>query len=97
MKNFFVKLGKDLKESFRKLIVSLKRRPHNIAFVMLLVSFVQYSFNLTDISNTTAQLMRQNMGLYSFVIMLFTTLPKRTACAIPAVLPLNREQTISPR
>ena len=74
MKNFFVKLGKDLKESFRKLLVSLKRRPHNIAFVMLLVSFVQYSFNLTDISNTTAQLMRQNMGLYSFVIMLFTTL-----------------------
>ena len=58
MKNFFVKLGKDLKESFRKLIVSLKRRPHNIAFVMLLVSFVQYSFNLTDI----------------FIIMLFTTL-----------------------
>lgn len=74
MKKFFVKLGKDLKESFRKLLVSLKRRPHNIAFVMLLISFVQYSFNLTDISNTTAQLMRQNMGLYSFVIMLFTTL-----------------------
>ncbi|MBQ9125191.1 MAG: hypothetical protein IJY13_00870 [Clostridia bacterium] len=74
MKKFFVKLGKDLKESFRKLLVSLKRRPHNIAFVMLLISFVQYSFNLTDISNTTAQLMRKNMGLYSFVIMLFTTL-----------------------
>lgn len=74
MKKFFVNLGKNLKESLRKLIVSLKRRPHNIAFVMLLISFVQYSFNLTAISNTTAQLMRPNMGLCSFVTMLFSTL-----------------------
>lgn len=74
MKKFFVKLGKDLKESCRKLLVSLKRSPHNIALVMLIISFVQYSLNLTSISNTTAQLMRPNMGLCSFVIMLFSTL-----------------------
>lgn len=74
MKKFLINIGKSLKESFRKLLVSLKRRPHNIAFVMLIVSFVQYSLNLTSISNTTAQLMRSNMGLCSFVIMLFSTL-----------------------
>ncbi len=74
MKKFFIKIGKNLKESFRKLLVSLKRSPQNIVFVMLLVSFVQYSLNLTSISNTTAQLMRPNMGLCSFIIMLFSTL-----------------------
>ena len=74
MKKFLINIGKSLKESLRKLLVSLKRRPHNIAFVMLLVSFLQYSLNLTVISNTTAQLMRSNMGLCSFVIMLFSTL-----------------------
>ena len=74
MKKFFVNLGKNLKESIRKLLVSLKRSPQDIALVMLMISFVQYSFNLTSISNTTAQLMRDNMGLCSFVTMLFTTL-----------------------
>ena len=73
-KKFFVKVGKSTKEFFRKLMVSLKRRPHNIALLMLAVSFIVYSFDLTKISNTTAYLDGNGMGLCEFAIMLFSTL-----------------------
>lgn len=75
-KDFFVKLGGNIKEFFRKLMVSLKRRPHNVALVMLAITFVVYSFNLTDVSNTTANLNLQNsgMGLCEFATMLFSIL-----------------------
>lgn len=73
-KEFFVAVGRSTKEFFRKLMVSLKRRPHNIALVMLAVSFVVYSFNLTKISNTTAYISGAGMGLCEFATMLFSTL-----------------------
>ena len=73
-KDFFVNVGKKTKEFFRKLMVSLKRRPHNIALVMLAISFVVYSFNLTKISNTTAYISGSEMGLCEFATMLFSTL-----------------------
>lgn len=71
---FFVKLGKSVKEFFRKLMVSLKRRPHNVALVMLLVCFIVYSFNLSAFSNTTALIQGGGMGLCEFAIMLFSLL-----------------------
>ena len=73
-KEFFVALGARIKEFFRKTMVSLKRRPHNIALVMLAVSFIVYSFNLTKISNTTAYISGAGMGLCEFATMLFSTL-----------------------
>lgn len=63
-----------MKEFFRKLMVSIKRRPQNIALVALVVAFVYYSFNLTKISDTTAKIQGQNMGLCGFVTMLFSLL-----------------------
>lgn len=58
------------KEFVRKFFVNLKRSPHNIAMVMMLVTFIIYSFNLTAISNTTAVVGLPNMGQCEFITML---------------------------
>lgn len=58
------------KEFVRKFFVSLKRNPHNIALVMMLVTFVFYSLNLTFVSYTSIFANRQNMGQCQFVSML---------------------------
>ncbi len=63
-----------MKEAIRKFIVSLKRKPQNIPLVMLMVSFVFYSFNLTNMSDTTAKIQGSGMGLCQFCIMLFSLL-----------------------
>ncbi|MGN0387047.1 MAG: hypothetical protein ACI4EX_14335 [Lachnospiraceae bacterium] len=63
-----------MKEFFRKMMVSLKRRPQNIPFFASIVAFVYYSFNLTQISNTTAKIQGANMGLCGFVTMLLSML-----------------------
>ncbi|MDO4197598.1 MAG: hypothetical protein Q4D13_01245 [Erysipelotrichaceae bacterium] len=86
---------KDFNETKRKFIVSLKKRPHNIALVMMAITFIVYSFNLTKISNTTAIVNKQPMGLCSFVTMLFSMLafvcflnayPKRQPVNVPMML-----------
>ena len=65
---------KVIKEAIRKAIVNLKRTPQTIPMVMLLISFVVYSFNLTNMSNTTAKIQGTGMGLCQFCIMLFSLL-----------------------
>ena len=62
------------KEFIRKRIVSLKRRPQTIALVVLVLAFLYYSLNLTNISNTTAKIQGPGMGLCGFVTMLFSIL-----------------------
>lgn len=69
-----VSFGDRVKESFRKCLVSLKRRPQNIALLMLVITFLFYSLHLTAISNTTARIQGPNMGLCGFVTMLFSML-----------------------
>ena len=68
------KQKKSRSESRRKFIVSLKKRPHNIPFVFMIITFVVYSFNLTKISNTTATINKPLMGLSEFCIMLLSIL-----------------------
>lgn len=63
-----------MKESVRKALVGLKRKPSNIALCVLVIAFLQYSLSLTAISNTTAKIQGANMGLYGFVTMLFSML-----------------------
>jgi len=63
-----------VKEFFRKRLVSLKRKPHMIALVVFGFAFVYYSFNLTQVSNTTALINGPHMGLTEFATMLFSTL-----------------------
>ena len=63
-----------MKEKWRKFLVSLKRKPHMIALVVLVVGFLVYSLRLTVISNTTAKIQGTGMGLCGFVIMLFSML-----------------------
>ena len=63
-----------MKEKFRKFLVALKRKPHMIPLVVLAVAFVFYSLRLTVISNTTARIQGEGMGLCGFVTMLFSTL-----------------------
>lgn len=58
------------KEFVRKFFVSLKRNPQNIAMFMMLVTYVFYSLNLSNISNCTAYVTRANMGQCQFVSML---------------------------
>ena len=69
-----VKKPSAVKEFFRKQIVTLKRNPQNIPMAMLLISFVYYSLNLTNMSNTTAKIQGMGMGLCQFCIMLFSLL-----------------------
>ena len=61
-------------EFFRKRLVSLKRKPHMIPMLIFVFAFVYYSFNLTQISNTTALINGPHMGLAEFATMLFSTL-----------------------
>ena len=66
--------GARVKEFFRKLIVSLKRKPQTIPMLVLAAAFIVYSFNLTDISDTTAKIQGSGMGLCGFATMLFSML-----------------------
>ncbi len=63
-----------MKEKFRKFLVSLKRKPHMIPMVVLVIAFLIYSLKLTVISNTTARIQGPGMGLCGFVTMLFSML-----------------------
>lgn len=91
----FCKLWSRIKEALRKAIVSLKRQPSVIPLVMMLVTFVLFSFNLTDVSNTTAKIQGSGMGLAEFSIMLFSLLcmvcmlnafPRRKKANIPMIV-----------
>lgn len=68
------KIKTSFAELKRKFMVSLKRNPQYIPLAALLVGFLIYSLNLTEISNTTAKLQGQGMGLCAFVSMLFSML-----------------------
>ena len=61
-------------EFFRKRLVSLKRKPQTIAMVVFVLAFIYYSFNLSQIANTTALINLPNMGLAGFATMLFSVL-----------------------
>ena len=63
-----------MKEFFRKRLVALKRKPHMIPLVVLVFAFLYYSFNLSQIANTTALINGPHMGLTEFATMLFSTL-----------------------
>lgn len=63
-----------IKDFIRKFIVSLKRNPSMIPLVVLFLSFLYYSLNLTHLSNTTAKLQGSGMGLCQFTIMLLSLL-----------------------
>ena len=63
-----------MKEFFRKRLVSLKRKRHMIPLAVLGIAFVYYSLNLTQVSNTTALINGQHMGLTEFATMLFSVL-----------------------
>lgn len=85
----------NVKEFFRKLIVSLKRRPQIIPMIMLVISFLHYSLNLMNISDTTAKIQGAGMGLCGFVTMLFSLLsfvcflnafPRRKKANIPMLV-----------
>jgi hypothetical protein len=72
--NIFIRFGAWLKERVRKFFVALKKNPQAIPITALCVSFLEYSLNLTDISNTTSKIQGSNMGLSAFISMLFMIL-----------------------
>ena len=84
-----------LREFLRKTVVSLKRNPSMIPLVMMFITFVYYSLNLTDVSDTTAKIYGKGMGLCQFCIMLFSLLslvcmlnafPRRKKANIPMIV-----------
>ncbi len=89
------KLWPAVKEAVRKFIVSLKRNPSMIPLMMMFVTFLYYSLNLTDVSDTTAKIYGKGMGLCQFCIMLFSLLslvcmlnafPRRKKPNIPMIV-----------
>ncbi len=73
-KNVFSRFGAWLKEKVRKFFVTLKKNPQYIPIASLCAAFLVYSLNLTHISDTTAKIQRNNMGLAAFITMLFMIL-----------------------
>ena len=67
-------VGAWLKERVRKILVSLKRNPQSIPLLAHTISFLVFSLNLTDISDTTMSVYGRHMGLCSFVSMVFSIL-----------------------
>lgn len=87
-------MGK-LKDSIRKGIVSLKRNPSMIPMTMLMIAFLVFSLNLTDLSDTTAKIQGNGMGLSQFTVMLLSMLsmvcllnafPRRKKPNIPMIV-----------
>ena len=68
------KQGRGIRERIRKTLVSLKRSPHIIPLVFLVLAFFIYSLNLSSIANTTAKINGANMGQCEFAAMLFSIL-----------------------
>ena len=66
-----------IKEYCRKRLVGLKRKPHMIPLVVLAIAFIYYSFNLSQVSNTTALINGPHMGLTEFGTMLPGVLHER--------------------
>jgi hypothetical protein len=62
------------KEKVRKFLVALKKNPQAVPLLALCAAFLQFSLNLTNISNSTAKIQGKNMGLSAFVVMLFLIL-----------------------
>ena len=90
-----VNKGSKMPEFLRKIFVGLKRRPSMIALIVLVVAFLYYSLNLTQISNTTAKIQGPGMGLCGFATMLFSMLslvcflnafPRRKKPVIPMIV-----------
>ena len=87
--------GAWFKERVRKILVALKKNPQFVPLLALCASFLEYSLNLTEISNTTAKIQGLNMGLAAFVTMLFMMLsfvcmlnafPKRQKPKTPMII-----------
>lgn len=87
-------MGK-LKDSIRKGIVSLKRNPSMIPMTVLMIAFLVFSLNLTDLSDTTAKIQGSGMGLSQFTVMLLSMLsmvclmnafPRRKKPNIPMIV-----------
>ncbi len=85
----------NVREFFRKKIVSLKRNPSMIPMAMLLIAFLVFSMNLTVMSNTTAKIQGSGMGLAQFGIMLMSLLsmvcllnafPRRKKANVPMIV-----------
>jgi hypothetical protein len=66
--------GSWCKEKVRKFLVALKKNPQAVPLLALCAAFLQFSLNLTNISNSTAKIQGKNMGLSAFVVMLFLIL-----------------------
>lgn len=84
-----------MKEFFRKKIVGLKRNPSIIPMLMMVASFLLYSLNLSNVSNSTAKIQGPNMGLCGFATFLFSLLsmmclmnsfPRRKKANIPMLV-----------
>ncbi len=84
-----------LKEFVRKRIVALKHKPQTIPMIMLVITFLYYSLNLTQISNATAIVNKTPMGLCGFIAMLFSMLA--LVCfmnSFPSRKPVNKPMLI---
>ena len=68
------KKSSQMPEFLRRFFVALKRQPSMIALVVLVIAFFYYSLNLTHISDTTAKIQGNGMGLCGFATMLFSML-----------------------
>lgn len=89
--SFFVAIWHWLKEVWRKFMVMLKRKPSLIPLAVMVVAFLEYSLNMTTISNTTAKLQISGMGLAGLITMLLSMLS--LVCfgnAFPHRKPVNR-------
>lgn len=72
--SLIAKIGGGIKEWFRKLIVKLKRRPMNIAFVVLAISSVIYLCLLGNFSQAGIEFPQTGVPISVFINTLFSIL-----------------------
>ena len=81
-----------IKELWRRFLVALKRSPQMIPMCALIITFLQYSLHLSDISDTTAKIQGSGMGLCGFCTMLFSMLSFMCCMnAFPNRKPVNKK------
>ena len=90
-----MKTSGNMPEFVRKIVVGLKRSPSILALIVLVITFLYYSLNLMHVSDTTAKIQGQGMGLCGFATMLFSMLslvcflnsfPRRKKPVIPMII-----------
>ncbi len=89
------KLSQKFNNFGRKIIIKLKYHPNVLPMLVMIIGFVVFSLNLTNVSETTLAIGKKHMGLFCFVsyllsilsmVCLLNSFPRREKVKIPFIV-----------